>query len=239
MFSLVNNPDLLNLHACQSHPQYTGKNAITTTEWMKALARGLEDRLIEKLNQVMTPEELDHDPDVAFANKLYQFTVFLGLMPYKKSGVIKQKIHLISRSSIHSVRVICSPYMSCTTASCNPYHLSLLTRYYDVQNVMLIEGTTVIANAIALAGECTKCKTRYHADHEDYKPLGANFTQECFLNSAHYLKIGSNVWVDRGFAKAVYSAMYHFHASASIYVQFWNDNYSKSIKSIKLGQKQI
>ena len=56
LFSLVDNPDLLNLHAHQSHPQYTGKNAITTTGWMKALAHGLENRLIEKLNQVMTPE---------------------------------------------------------------------------------------------------------------------------------------------------------------------------------------
>ena len=70
---------------------------------MKALARGLEDRLVEKLDQVMTPEELDHDPDVAFENKLHQFTVFLGLTPYKKSGIIKQKISQISQSSIRSV----------------------------------------------------------------------------------------------------------------------------------------
>ena len=239
LFSLVDNPDLLNLHARQSHPQYTGENAITTTGWMKALARGLEDRLIEKLDQVMTPEELDHDPDVAFANKLHQFTVFLGLTPYKKSGIIKQKISQISQSSICSVQVICPPNMSCTTAACNPYHIALFTRYRDVPNVTLIEGTSIITNTISLAGECTKCKTRYHADHEDYKPVGGNFTQECFINSACYLKIGSNLWADRGFTKAVYSGMYYFHASASAYLQFWNDNYGKSGKLIKLGQKQI
>lgn len=239
LFSLVDNPDLLNLYARQSHPQYDGENMITTTGWMKALACGLQDRLVENLHQVMTPEELDHNPDVAFANKLHQLTVLLGLTPYKKSGVMKQKIHQISRSSINSVRVICPPNMSCTTASCQPYHISLFTRYRDVPSVTLIEGTSIITNAVALAGECTKCKTRYHADHEDYKPVGENFTQECFVNSARYLKIGTNLWVDRGFTKAVYSGMYHFHASASAYVQFWNDNYGKSGKSIKLGRKQI
>ena len=111
----------------------------------------------------MTPEELDHDPDVAFANKLHQFTVFLGLTPYKKSGIIKQKISQISQSSIHSVQVICPPNMSCTTATCNPYHIALFTRYRDVPNVTLIEGTSIITNTISLAGECTKCKTHYHA----------------------------------------------------------------------------
>jgi len=76
--------------------------------------------------------------------------------------------------------------MSCTTATCNPYHISLFTYYCDVPNVTLIEGTSIITNAISLAGECTKCKTCYYADHEDYKPVGGNFTQECFINSARY-----------------------------------------------------
>jgi len=65
------------------------------------------------------------------------------------------------------------------------------------------------------------------------------WTSECFINSARYLKIGSNLWADRGFTKAVYSGMYYFHASASAYLQFWNDNYGKSGKLIKLGRKQI
>lgn len=239
LFSLVDNPDLLNLHARQSHPEYKGENTITATGWMKALARGLENRLVEKLVQVLTPEELGDDPDTALAYKLHHLVDFLGLSPYRKSGVFKQKIYQISQSSIRSVRVICPSNMSCTTASCKPYHISTFTRDRDVSTVTLLDGTSVIGNAIAIAGECTKCKTRYHADHEDYKLDDANFTQECFVNSARYLKIGSQLWADRHFTKAVYSGMYHFHASASAYTQFWNDNYGKSAKSIKLGRKHI
>ena len=43
-----------------------------------------------------------------------------------------------------------------------------------------------------------------------------------YLNSAKYLKLGTELWVDRLFAKSIINAMYSFHASASAYAQYWN-----------------
>jgi len=37
----VNNPELLNLHARQTHPVFHDENVTRASGWMKALARGL------------------------------------------------------------------------------------------------------------------------------------------------------------------------------------------------------
>jgi hypothetical protein len=67
---------------------------------------------------------------------------------------------------------------------------------------------------------------RYSPDHE--RIVGANNRiTRVHLNSARYLKIGKSLWVDRVFSQAVLNAMYHFHASASAYADFWNDTYSE------------
>jgi len=39
-FSLVENPDLLNLHARQKHPSLQNENRIIASSWMKSLSRG-------------------------------------------------------------------------------------------------------------------------------------------------------------------------------------------------------
>ena len=46
-----------------------------------------------------------------------------------------------------------------------------------------------------------------------------------YLNSAKYLKVGQNLWVDRIFSNAVLNAMYSFHASAAAYTEFWNNSF--------------
>jgi hypothetical protein len=56
------------------------------------------------------------------------------------------------------------------------------------------------------------------------KPAKKDYT--CvYLNSALYVKIGQSLWVDRVFSRAVLNAMYSFHASASAYVEFWNNSF--------------
>ena len=45
LFSLTDNPELLNLHFRQTHPVFRGENNVTVSSWLKALARGIEDRL--------------------------------------------------------------------------------------------------------------------------------------------------------------------------------------------------
>ena len=88
-------------------------------------------------------------------------------------------------------------------------------------------------------GECTTCETIYHADHEVYKTPSSNTPQEVFLNNARYLKVGSNLWVDRIFSKGVLSGMYNFHASANAYMQYWNDSFGKTTSPLNLSRKQV
>jgi hypothetical protein len=47
------------------------------------------------------------------------------------------------------------------------------------------------------------------------------------LNSAKYLKVGQNLWVDRLFSNGVVNGMYSFHASAAAYKEYWNDSFWK------------
>jgi hypothetical protein len=44
-FSLIENPELLNLHAWQKNPQLSSKNSIVSSAWMHALCRQLKDHL--------------------------------------------------------------------------------------------------------------------------------------------------------------------------------------------------
>jgi len=88
-----------------------------------------------------------------------------------------------------------------------------------------------------LSGECTRCDTHYHADHESYTPPNSTNPHEVFLNSAYYLKIGTSLWVDRSFSNSLLSAMYNFHASASAYTQFWNDSFGTP--SCQVTRRQI
>ena len=49
LFSLTENPDLLNLHSWQKKSYVQGEKKQTTSGWMKSLARALEERLGSKL----------------------------------------------------------------------------------------------------------------------------------------------------------------------------------------------
>ncbi|PPQ92746.1 hypothetical protein CVT25_003855, partial [Psilocybe cyanescens] len=58
-----------------------------------------------------------------------------------------------------------------------------------------------------------------------------------YLNSAKYLKIGSNLWVDRLFSSAAINATYSFHASPSAYSDYWNITYGTP--DFNLGRAHI
>ncbi|KAF8806697.1 hypothetical protein BYT27DRAFT_7030534, partial [Phlegmacium glaucopus] len=45
LFSLTDNPDLLNLHARQQHPSCSGEKKSALSGWIKCLARTLQSHL--------------------------------------------------------------------------------------------------------------------------------------------------------------------------------------------------
>jgi len=50
-----------------------------------------------------------------------------------------------------------------------------------------------------------------------------------YLNSAKYLKVGQNLWVDRIFSAAVVTGVYSFHASTSAFAEFWNETFQTKV----------
>ena len=45
------------------------------------------------------------------------------------------------------------------------------------------------------------------------------------MNSARYLKVGQNTWVDQEFSNSVLNGIYSFHASAAAYTEYWNNSF--------------
>jgi hypothetical protein len=83
-FSLIENPELLNLHARQKNPQLSSENSIVSSAWMHALCCQLKDHLshdgfarLLKKNE-FTSKTWEND----LSRKLDGFAESLGLTPY-------------------------------------------------------------------------------------------------------------------------------------------------------------
>ncbi|KAF8058226.1 hypothetical protein FPV67DRAFT_1565621 [Lyophyllum atratum] len=226
LFSLVENPDLLNLHARQKHPNQQNENRIVASGWLKSLSRALGDRLGVETGLLMLFKEnqmLSDSWDTDLTMKLDGFSELLGLTPYKQ-GVFSRQLRKVSQKSIEPVHVICPIDMTCMIPSCKSRHISVATRQRDIPFVTLLKGISIIKHVPVLTGECNKCHSL-----------------EKILNSANYIQIGSNLWVDQVFSDALLNAMYSFHASANIYTQFWNNSFGSvdSKNKFKISRKQI
>ena len=57
------------------------------------------------------------------------------------------------------------------------------------------------------------------------------------MNSARYLKVGQNTWVDREFSNSVLNGIYNFHASAAAYTKYWNNSFG--IAQVKITRHQV
>jgi hypothetical protein len=240
-FTLTENTDLLNLHARQQHPAHPGENNVIVSGWMKALARMLCEKLdstADKLFQKLEGRERMSDDEVlnAVSIKLDAFTKVLDLYPYDTNGKMTGKLKPVSHDVCEPVYVICPNVMECETMSCNPRSLLQATKWVDVPRVRLIKGTTIHEHSYVLSGKCPKCQTIYYADHERVV-AGEQRSNRVYVNSAKYLKVGRNLWVDRIFSKAVLNGMYSFHSSASAYAEFWSNSFSQS--SSQISRRQI
>ena len=230
LFTMTENTDLLNLHAHQKNPQYTGEIKQSSSGWIRALAQSLNDRLQEKTRDLFTDTELPensstNDLITPLTAKLDKLMDVLKLNPFSKSGKLKKRLKPVSHHEITAVHIICPLSMECEDMTCDPYRLHQTTRDHDIPKVTLIKGTTIYKNVAVLSGKCPKCETVYYADHESLN-RGTDNAQRVYLNSAKYLKLRQSTWVDQVFSMAVMNAMYSFHASAAAYTEFWNNSYA-------------
>ena len=245
LFTMTENPDLLNLHARQKNPSCPGEYKVKASGWIKALASALQNRLADKQGMLFKSEERQNKPNheliTPLALKLDAMADLLNLSSYDDTGRYKGKLRPVSHAAIKPVFIICPISPTCITESCNPRGLQQATKARDIPLVTLIKGTTIHHNVPVLTGKCPSCQTSYFADHERFSTGAENDWQRTYLNSAKYLKVGQTVWVDRIFSNSVLNGMYSFHASASAYMEFWNNSFGtvNAQCSVKITRRQI
>ena len=226
LFTMTDNPDLLNLHSRQQNPRYNGETHSSKSGWLKCLARALQEKLEEdhiRLFKHYQKDRLSGKEKVdGITQKLDGLAKLLNLYPYDSDGHFQGKLKTISYKSIQAVQVICPRSITCETASCNPRSLLQKTKLTDIPRVTLIKGSEVYENVQVLKGYCPSCQTSYFADHERVLQDDNRHTR-VYLNSAKFLKVGQSLWVDRVFSNAVVNGMFSFHASASAFTEFWNN----------------
>ncbi|KAF8871516.1 hypothetical protein BD779DRAFT_1478160 [Infundibulicybe gibba] len=93
LFTMTDNPDLLNLHFRQKNPTCEGENKTEVSGWIKSLAHGLQDRLGKKTQGLFKKSEFNADSDniTTLATKLDQFAELLALTPYNDEGKTKHQ----------------------------------------------------------------------------------------------------------------------------------------------------
>ena len=230
LFSLTENPDLLNLHARQQYAQCEGENQVAISAWMKGLARAIKRSVDQNqkkpLKMKNVAKEMDEEQEItAFSHKLDVLAKLLDLHPYDEYGQLEDKLQPVSHKLIQPVHVLCPNSMECETANCNSRSLLQSTRTRDIPQVTLIKNSVIYDDVFVFTGECPTCKTKYLADHERAaEAVDPSQYNRVYLNSAKYLKIGQSLWVDRAFSRGILNGIYSFHASASAYMEYWNDS---------------
>lgn len=247
LFSLTENPDLLNLHARQQYAKCEGEVRTAATGWMNSLARALKKTIMENqgrpLKMKLVDEDMDEDQETkALSLKLDGLSRILTLHPYSDDGEFEGKLQPVSHKLIEPVHVICPNSMECETESCNGRSLLQTTATRDIPQVTLIKDNRMYDNVSVLTGQCPKCKTKYFADHErSAESVAERRYSKLYLNSAKYVKVGQSTWVDRLFGTGVLNAMYSFHASAAAYTEYWNNSIWKHqhVKAKRITRRQV
>jgi hypothetical protein len=241
-FTLIENTDLLNLHARQKIKVLPDEKSTKATGWMKCLSRAVYEWVSKQgtAEMLFTSSELlqftsKQKRITPLTIKLDELAAALNLIP-KKKKVPKTKLLPISQKEIKPVLVICPKSvvcedLDCSPLDCSPRSLIQGTKPRDIPKVTLIKSTAIYKNVPLLTGQCPKCLTLYSADHERVLQNVANreYTS-VYLNSALYLKVGQSLWVDRVFSTAVLNGMYSFHGSPSAYSEFWNNSFGTTDK---------
>lgn len=214
LFSVLENPDVMALHARQQFKFHKGEQARMFTQWMSTFSRLLAARLgqdSEDLLGAFHPGEHSYSGVEHLSLRIQDLARLLGRYPYSSDTWAHIDITPYSDTAIEPIHLICPSTNECETVTCVPRSLLLSTKSDDIGTVRLIKGTRTYSYAYPLSAYCTKCKTTYTADSEH----SAQNNFECYLNSAKYLQLGSQIWADRPFCSAVIQGMYSFHASTS------------------------
>jgi CxC5 like cysteine cluster associated with KDZ transposases len=249
MFSLMENTDLLNLHAHQQHPISHKENHVSLSGWIKALARAVEEKLgndsstLFRASEIQTHMSSDTITNT-LATKLDGLAKILSLHPYDTHGRFIGKLKSVSYIDIELAFVICPKTMECETEGCDAWSLLMGSQERDIPRVTVVKGSTIHQHVQVLPGKCPICFMKYYANHEvavqykeDNRPPNMNNNKKwskLYLNTAKYLRVGTRTWVNHSFSSMVLSGMYNFHASAAAFEEFWNDTFCSEGSQFKM-----
>ncbi|KDR80482.1 hypothetical protein GALMADRAFT_62174 [Galerina marginata CBS 339.88] len=242
LFTLTENPDLLNLHFRQQNPEYIGENKTMNTGWILSLSRALMTKLGQARSSTLFHDDESGDDKIHkqsfLAQKLDTIANGLNLSPYNHKGKYTKKLLPVSTDDIQPALAICPPSFVCSTKSCRPRSLVQYTKIRDVPHVTLIKGHQICKDVPLLTGHCKSCDTLFLADHERFVDRSVHPQQfkRVYLNSAKYLKVGQGLWVDRLFSTTAVNAMYNFHASANAFAEYWNNTFGTQSTSVTRRQ---
>jgi hypothetical protein len=143
LFSLTENPDLLNLHARQQYVRCQGENEIPVSGWIKALARALKGQVAEHQKRPLkmkgVEKDLDEEQEIKdLGVKLDSLAKILKLHPYDSNAQFQGQLQTISHKLIQPVHVICPNSLECQTIGCKSWSLHQNTRIRDIPHVTLI-----------------------------------------------------------------------------------------------------
>ena len=108
LFTLTENPDLLNLHARQKNPKYEGETRSSLSGWIKCLARRLEEKLGQEKDKLFYNKNIgtmsEDETIKGISRKIDAMANVLHLYSYNSQGHFKEKLKQISYSSstLHS-----------------------------------------------------------------------------------------------------------------------------------------
>ena len=232
--SLMENPELLNLHGRQQHSNTQGESEYLLSSWMKIFSRLLLDKRLRAVRSelfrpedhihLIVTEEYNTRAVNSLSKKLDGLASVLGFNTFNTKGKLRHRRREVSTKEIEPLRLILPQSYECNAEGCHPYSLTQNTKYTHVPKVSLIRGSDTV-EAWVLHGLCSGCKTSYYADHTRFRGSDEEEWQRSILSSARFVKLGQSTWSNRTFTSSVLNATYSFHASSSAFAEFWTTSF--------------
>ena len=122
LFSMTENPELLNLHARQQHP-IKGENQTSASGWIKSLSCAIMHQLKDDTQNLFhVGESLPKQSQqvTILSSKLDAFATLLNLTPYDDEGNFTGRLLPVSYTEIQAVHTICPNAIICIDKKCAP-----------------------------------------------------------------------------------------------------------------------
>jgi CxC5 like cysteine cluster associated with KDZ transposases len=206
LFTVLENPQLLNLHFRRCQRKFKGETS--STLWLDRLGRLLGHCFAED-------EPLLHPSCASLSSSLHHLALLLNL---------NEPVDSVDLSAVEPTLALVTNSFECQEPTCEPHSLYPHQKVDDIPDVVLIKGTKQYSHAHVLGARCGTCLTSYMADHR-YQRTQQKGQERTLENDARYIKIGQVLWADRTFTGAVSNAFHSLRSSAQAYSVFFTNSY--------------